>query len=101
MDISIVKLDRIFKTLIILAIVITGLILLKDIAVPIVFAALFSIIMFPFVKRLQKRVGRILSILIILTAALLLIALVMWFVISQLASLVASLPGLEEKFASF
>jgi predicted PurR-regulated permease PerM len=101
MDISIVKLDRIFKTLIILAIAITGLILLKDIAVPIVFAALFSVIMLPLVKRLQKKVGRILSILIVLVACLLLIALVMWFVISQLASLVASLPGLEEKLSAF
>jgi len=101
MDISIAKFDRIFKALIILVIVITGAVLLKDIAVPIVFAALFSVIILPFVKRLQRKMGRIFSILIVLTACLLIIALVMWFVISQLASLVASLPDLEEKISAF
>lgn len=101
MDISIGKLDRIFKTLIILVIVTAGAVVLKDIAVPIVFAALFSVIMLPLVKGLQKKVGRIFSIVIVLTSSLLLIALVMWFVISQLASLVASLPDLEEKLSAF
>lgn len=101
MDISISRLDRIFKTLIILVLITTGAVLLKDMAVPIVFAALFSVIMLPLVKRLQKRVGRIFSIIVVLIASLLLIALVMWFVISQLASLVASLPDLEEKLSNF
>lgn len=101
MDISIARFDRIFKTLIILVIITTVLVVLKDIAVPIVFAALFSVIMLPLVKRLHKKVGRIFSIVIVLTASLLLIALLMWFVISQLASLVASLPDLEVKFSSF
>lgn len=100
MDVSLSKLDRIFKTLIIVALIITALILLKDIAVPIVFAALFSIIMLPLVKRVKKKMGNIFSIVIVLTASLLIIALVTWFVISQLASLVASLPGLEEKFSA-
>ncbi|HTH56440.1 MAG TPA: AI-2E family transporter [Cyclobacteriaceae bacterium] len=101
MDISVAKLDGIFKTLIIFVIVITGAVLLKDITVPIVFAALFSVMMLPIVKRLQKKVGRISAILIVLSASLMLIALMMWFVISQLASLVASLPDLEEKFTAF
>jgi predicted PurR-regulated permease PerM len=100
MELSQEKLDRVFKLIIIVAIAITALILLKDIAVPVFFAALFSIIMLPLVKRLELKVGKIFSIIIVLIASLLFIALVMWFVISQLASLVASLPGLEDKFSA-
>lgn len=100
MDISLNKLDRIFKTLIIVTLIITALVIFKDIAVPIVFAALFSVIMLPLVKRLRRKVGNIFSIVIVLSASLLFIALVTWFVISQLASLVARLPGLEEKFSA-
>ncbi|MBI1769625.1 MAG: AI-2E family transporter [Bacteroidetes bacterium] len=100
MEISHEKLDRTFKTIAIVVISITGLILLKDIIVPIFFAALFSIIMLPLVKRLERRMGKILSIMIVLLASLLTIALLMWFVISQLASLVASLPDLEDKFSA-
>jgi len=100
MDLSFAKLDRIYRVLIILVIVVAAAVVLKDIAVPIVFAALFSVIMLPLVKRLQKKVGRISAILIVISASLLFIALLMWFVISQLASLVASLPDLEAKFAT-
>ncbi len=100
MEIPHEKLDRTFKTIIIVIIAIAALILLKDIVVPVSFAALFSIIMLPLVKRLDRRVGKILSIIIVLFASLLSIALVMWFVISQLASLVASLPDLEDKFSA-
>src|SRR5260221_154745 len=100
MEIPHEKLDRTFKTIIIVIIAIAALILLKDIVVPVSFAALFSIIMLPLVKRLDSRVGKILSIIIVLFASILSIALVMWFVISQLASLVASLPDLEDKFSA-
>ncbi len=100
MELSQEKLDRVFKLFVIVAISITAMILLKDIAVPVFFAALFSIIMLPLVKRLERKMGKILAVIIVLVASLLMIALVMWFVIAQLASLVASLPDLEDKFSA-
>jgi len=92
-------LDRIFKFLVIMVVAITGLVLLKDIIVPLIFAALFSVIMLPLVKRVERKTGRIFSILIVLIISLLFLTLLMWFIISQMASLAASLPDLEYRFS--
>jgi predicted PurR-regulated permease PerM len=92
------KLDRIYKTLMIIALVITGVILLKDIVIPVAFAALISVVLLPVVRKLERTTGRILSILITLMASLVLMGLIIWFVVSQVTSLVASLPDLEQKF---
>ncbi len=92
------RLDKIFKSLAIIALVITALILTKDIILPILFAALFSVVLLPLTKRLEKKTGRIFSIIITLLCAILVVALFTWFVVAQLTSLVNSLPDLENKF---
>jgi len=92
------RLDRVYKTFVILVIVILLLILIKDILIPIAFAGLFAVVLLPFARRVERKTGRIFSIIIVLLAAFLFMALVTWFVVSQLTSLVASLPDLEEKF---
>jgi predicted PurR-regulated permease PerM len=66
--------------------------------VPISFAALFSVVLLPVVKRLEKRTGRIIAITLVLLSSFLVVGLFSWFIVSQLTSLVTSLPGLEEKF---
>jgi len=48
-------LDKAFKLLAIIAIVITSLILTKDIVLPITFAALFSVVLLPIVNRIEKK----------------------------------------------
>ena len=92
------KLDRIFKTLVVLALVVTGVILLKDIVIPVTFAALFSIVLLPIARRLEKKTGRIFSIIIVLLGVFLVMSLITWFIVSQLSNLVDSLPGLEQRF---
>ena len=92
------RLDKIFKSLAIIALVITVLILTKDIILPISFAALFSVVLLPIAKRIENKTGRIFSIIIILLCAVLVVALFTWFILSQLTSLVSSLPDLENKF---
>lgn len=92
------RLDRVYKSLVVLVIIVTLLVLLKDIFVPLAFSALFAIMLLPFAKRIEAQTGRIFSIVIVLFGALILMGLITWFVISQLTGLVASLPGLEEKF---
>jgi predicted PurR-regulated permease PerM len=92
------KLSQVYKSLAILAMVIAALVLTKDIVVPILFAALFSVVLLPVAKRVEKKTGRIFAIVIILLCAFLLFGLFSWFIVSQLTSLVTSLPGLEEKF---
>lgn len=92
------NLDKIYKSLVILAITLAVLILIKDILVPIAFAALFSVVLLPLTKRLEKKAGKILAIIVVLLISLLVVGVVSWFIISQLSSLVASLPGIELKF---
>lgn len=95
------RLDRIYKFLIVLALTITALILTKDIMTPLAFAGLFSVVLLPLEKRLERKLGRIFSIIIVLVSALLIMGLVIWFVVLQLTSLVASLPSFEERFIFF
>jgi putative heme transporter len=92
------RLDSIYKSLMVLAIVVTGLILTKDIVMPIAFAALFSVVLLPLVKRFEKKTGRIFSIVLVLLIAFSVMILVSWFVVAQLSSLAQSLPDLEDKF---
>jgi predicted PurR-regulated permease PerM len=92
------RLDRVYKSLVVLVIVVALLVLLKDIFIPIAFSALFAVVLLPLAKKIEARTGRIFSIVLVLLGAFLFMALVTWFVISQLTGLVASLPSLEEKF---
>jgi len=95
------QLDRIYKMMMVLALAITGIILMSNIVIPLAFAAIFAVVLNPPVVKLEKRTGRILAIVIVLLSAFVVISLAMWFIISQLAQLVASLPGLEEQFFAF
>lgn len=92
------QLDFIYKLLVIIAIGVTGIVLMRSIIIPIAFAALFALVLNPIAHRIEKRTGRILSISIVLLGALILLALLVWFIVSQLKDLVLSLPGIEEKF---
>lgn len=91
-------LDRIFKMMAIIALLITAIILLKDIVIPIAFASLFAIVLHPIAHRLEKKTGRILSITLVLVGSFAVVALLVWFVVHQLTGLVASLPDLEQRF---
>jgi len=95
------NLDKAFKSLAIISLIIAALILTKDIVLPITFAVLFSVVLLPVVKRVEKKTGRIFSIIIVLAGSLLLFVLFTWFIVSQLTSLVASLPDIEDKFFSY
>jgi predicted PurR-regulated permease PerM len=85
----------------VLALVITALILTKDIVLPIAFAAIFSVVLLPLASRIERRTGRILSIVIVLLCTLVAVSLIFWFVVSQLSKLVQSLPDLEDRFSVF
>jgi putative heme transporter len=95
------RLDTAFKILVIMTIVIYALVLVRDIVLPIVFAAIFAVVLTPIAKRVEKKTGRIFSIVIVLIGALGFMSLLTWFVIAQLSSLVASLPNLESRYAEF
>jgi len=96
------RLDYTYKLLIILALIITATILAKDIIIPIIFAGLLSIVMFPIVKRLENRkIPTALSITIVLFVTITVLGLFVWLVVDQIASLVVDLPNLETRFQTF
>lgn len=74
--------------------------MLKAILVPISFAAMFSILLNPFVNWLkQKRIPNILAIIIALLTSILLVAGVMVFISSQLVKFSENMPVLQQKFS--
>ena len=95
------RLDTIFKVMVILAIAIYALVMIRDIILPIVFAAIFAVVLAPVAKRVEKKTGRILSIVVVLIGAFLAIGLITWFIVAQLSSLVANLPSLETQYVTF
>lgn len=92
------KLDTSFKILVIMAIGIYGLILVRDIILPIAFAGIFAVVLNPVVKWFERKMSRILAIMLTLIVAFLVMALVMWFIIAQLTDLAANLPNLESQY---
>jgi predicted PurR-regulated permease PerM len=94
-------LDRVYKSLIVLALVIAMLVFTKDIVMPMAFAGLFSVVLLPIETRIERKVGRVFSILTVLLSSFLFVGLVTWFILSQLTSLVASLPDIENHFTTF
>ena len=92
------RLDRIYKILVVMAIGIYGLVLVRDIVLPIAFAAIFTVVLTPIASRIERKTGRMFSIIIVIIASLSVLALVTWFVIAQLTDLVASLPNLENQY---
>ena len=93
-------LDRIYKTLMVMALVIAAIVLMRDVVIPLAFAILFSIVLLPIARRLEQKTGRIIAIIITLFGATAVVGLALWFVFSQASNLIASLPGLEQRFYS-
>jgi putative heme transporter len=92
------RLDYTFKILIVVAIIITAVILAKDIVIPILISGIFAIVLLPVIKRLEKKLSPVLSILIALIATFLIFSALAWITVSQMGSLVKDLPNLELKF---
>lgn len=91
------RLDRVYKSLVIIVIATAILVFLKDIFIPLAFSALFSMVLLPVARIFEKRTGRITSIVLVLLAALVFLGLITWFVIYQITDLVANLPSIENR----
>ncbi|HUQ65467.1 MAG TPA: AI-2E family transporter [Flavitalea sp.] len=74
---------------------------LADILVPLAFAFIIAMLLNPLVNWLQKkRVPKVLAISVSLFAAILLVALILYFLSSQIAGLSENLPLLKKRFAT-
>lgn len=96
------RLDYTFKLLIVIALLITGVVLAKDIVIPLSFAALLSIVMLPLIKKLeQRKIPTALSITIVLLFVVVGMGLLIWLIVNQIVNLVNDLPDLQVRFENF
>ncbi|MCW5910635.1 MAG: AI-2E family transporter [Cyclobacteriaceae bacterium] len=92
------RLDYTFKLLIVVALIITATILARDIVIPILISGIFSIVMLPVIKRLERKMSSVLAITLTLIFSFLVFSALTWLTISQMSALVKDLPNLESKF---
>jgi putative heme transporter len=95
------RLDYIFKLLIVIALIITGTILTRDIVIPLAFAGLFSVVMLPLVKRIERKTGKVWAVVIVLFATIVVIGFLSWLLVNQIIQLTNDLPNLETKMDQF
>lgn len=96
------RLDYIYKLFVIVALGITATVLLREIVIPLLFAAFLAIVLLPVVKWLEdRRIGTTFAILIVLIVSIVVIGLLIWLVINQIIGLVNDLPNLQSKFMNF
>lgn len=95
------RLDYTFKLFIVIALAITGIILSKDIIIPLIFAAFLSVVMLPAVQWMErKKVNAILAITLVLLGFTCLLILLGWLIVDQIASLVRDLPDIETRLTA-
>src|SRR5205085_657881 len=94
-------LDYVYKVLIIIALLVTAAILCRDIIVPVSFAAIFSVVMLPLVKRIEKKTGTTWAVVIVLLGSMVIFGFLGWLLVNQIINLVNDLPNLETKTDQF
>lgn len=95
------RLDYIYKLLVVVALTITAIILCRDIVIPLAFAALFSVVMLPLVKRIEKKTGTAWAVTIVLLGGIIVFGFLGWLLVHQIISLSNDLPNLETKLNQF
>jgi predicted PurR-regulated permease PerM len=95
------RLDYVYKVLIIIALLITAAILCRDIIIPVSFAAIFSVVMLPLVKRIEKKTGTTWAVVIVLLGSMVIFGFLGWLLVNQIINLVNDLPNLESKTDQF
>ena len=96
------RLDYTYKLFVVIALSITAAILASDIVVPLAFAAFLSIVMLPIIKKLESRkLGTALSITIVLAITVVILGLIIWLVVDQVAGLLNDLPNLQTKLENY
>ena len=90
------RLDYIFKVMVITALSIYGIILCRDIVIPIAFAIFLSLVLLPVVKWIERRTGTIAAVTIVVVGGTILFGFLTWLLVNQIIGLVNDLPNLQE-----
>ncbi|MEO5599733.1 MAG: AI-2E family transporter [Cyclobacteriaceae bacterium] len=95
------RLDYIYKLLVIVGLSILGIILCRDIVIPLAFGIFFSIILLPMVKRIERRTGTTLAVTIVVVGGMVVFGLLGWLLVNQVVNLVNDLPNLQARTDKF
>ena len=95
------RLDYVYKLLVVIALTIAGIVILRDLVIPVCFAALLSVMILPLVKRLERRIGTTWAIILVLLTVTIVLSLLGWLLVYQVVSLVNDLPNIETRFFNF
>lgn len=95
------RLDYIFKVMVITALSIYGVILCRDIVIPLAFAIFLTVVSLPVVNWLERRVGTIFAVSIVVIGGTIVFLFFLWLLVNQVISLVNDLPNLQERADKF
>jgi putative heme transporter len=95
------RLGYVYKLLVVTALVITTIILCRDIVIPLAFAGLISVVMLPLVKRIEKKTGTTWAVIIVLFGSIIIFGFLGWLLVNQVVGLAKDLPNLESKLTNF
>ena len=95
------RLDYIFKLMVIIALTIYGIILCRDIVIPLAFAIFLSVVLLPVVKNLERKTGTVLAVTIVVVGGVIIFGLFGWLLVNQIIGLVNDLPNLQERADKF
>jgi putative heme transporter len=91
------RLDYIYKLFVVIALLITATILCRDIVIPVAFAILFSVVMLPLIKRLERKTGTTWAILIVLFGGIIVFGFLGWLLVKQVMGLAQDMPNLQSR----
>src|SRR3989337_2855622 len=95
------RLDYIFKVMVITALSIYGIILCRDIVIPLAFAVFLTLVLLPVVNRIERKTGTLLAVTIVVVGGTMLFGFFMWILITQIIGLVNDLPNPQERADKF
>lgn len=95
------RLDYIFKLMVIVALSIYGIILLRDIVIPLAFAIFLAMVLLPIVKKIERKTGTVLAVTIVVLGGTILFGVLTWLLVTQVIGLVNDLPNLQERADKF
>ncbi len=95
------RLDYIFKIMVITALSIYTVILCRDIVVPLSIAVFLTVVSLPAVNWLERRMGTIAAVSLVVVGGTLVFILFLWILVDQVFGLVNDLPNLQERAIKF
>lgn len=95
------RLDYVFKLMVIVALSIYGIILLRDIVIPLAFAIFLTMVLLPLVKKIERKTGTVLAVTIVVLGGTILFGVLTWLLVTQVIGLVNDLPNLQERADNF